>query len=127
MGKMEIFFTPRKRKHSLQNYCTHFDIDSNQTDCFYNSPGAVNEYAINQAATIYPNPTTGKVNVEFQSQLTASGAIAVYNIFGQCVETFAVNASAIELDLSKYKSGIYLIEIINQDHKIIGHGKVIKY
>jgi Zn-dependent metalloprotease len=73
--------------------------------------------------TIFPNPTTGKITVQSNSEITT---LELYNVNGQLMKkqnTGQKNNS--ELDLSFYQSGIYILKITLADKKILTR-KIVK-
>lgn len=69
---------------------------------------------------IYPNPTAGKLTIEFPG--TFSGKITISAISGKKVLEKEVTAQKCNFDLSDKKAGIYLIQIdsdTNSWHRII--------
>ncbi|BDS15227.1 T9SS type A sorting domain-containing protein [Aureispira anguillae] len=73
---------------------------------------------------IYPNPTSGVVNVQFEDIKSAS-TIQVFNSLGQMILQKEVKGQVTtEVDLGKYNSGIYTIQIVTGNEKRIE--KVIK-
>ena len=73
-------------------------------------PVTIGSYELN--ATVYPNPTTGVVNIE---GATLNADIAVFDMFGKQLMTGKVASERTELDLSGLASGIYIIRIANAD------------
>jgi|GEM_PF-1031021 len=58
---------------------------------------------------IYPNPTTGLVNIE-----GAEGAqVLVYNMIGEVVYSVANTTATTSMDLSSLQSGNYIVKVIN--------------
>ncbi len=73
--------------------------------------------------TIFPNPTTGKIMVQSNSEIAA---LELYNVNGQLVKKQnAAQKNNSELDLSFYQSGIYILKIILTDKKILTR-KIVK-
>ena len=78
----------------------------------------VNSYLTNGIAetddmsfVIYPNPSTGMVNVKCNE----TGQINVFNAFGQLLLTQSTNGNGQEvIDISHFSSGIYLVQLINE-------------
>ena len=58
---------------------------------------------------IYPNPTTGIINIEGINQ---ESVILIYNSFGEQVFNYKLNGTA-KIDLSENPKGIYIIKISN--------------
>jgi hypothetical protein len=69
---------------------------------------------------IYPNPTSGKLTIEFSD--TFSGKITISDVAGKIVVEKEISAQKCSFDLSDKKAGIYFIQIdsdANYRHKII--------
>jgi PKD repeat protein len=76
----------------------------------------------NQLYRIYPNPTSGKLSIQFGNQITKNTEINVIDITGKIVykETIStLNPSqTMEIDLSKLGSGVYHIQLKNKSQLI---------
>ena len=74
--------------------------------------GAVN-------ASVYPNPTSGKINIEFTSSAKADHTIRITDLAGRVVVVKEVNAAAgtnvVSLDLTEQGAGMYLVHITDQN------------
>jgi len=63
---------------------------------------------------IYPNPTTGELNLDLSSYVNRAVRLELYDAEGKAVKVIeieAVEANAERLDLSQYQSGLYLIRV----------------
>lgn len=88
---------------------------------FVASPGAIvgmNDPVEFTDITVYPNPTTGKVNIDMSLKKPGDVKVMVYNSVGQVVaksshKNFA--AGVIDFDLSSVAKGIYNVCIITND------------
>jgi DNA-binding beta-propeller fold protein YncE len=67
---------------------------------------------------LYPNPTTGMLQVDNFKE----GTLYVYNALGQLI----IQQSKSLIDLSKHANGIYHIRAYNQAEELIGIGRVVK-
>jgi len=67
---------------------------------------------------IYPNPTTGLLNVEVEDGLT----IDIYNVLGEIILTTKNS----RIDISTYQDGIYFVLIKDDNGETIIHEKIIK-
>lgn len=65
----------------------------------------------NNNANIYPNPTSGNMQIESKGMRE----ISVFMPNGQCLENIIVNEDVYALDMSRYKSGVYYLRITNSD------------
>ncbi len=65
---------------------------------------------------VFPNPTTGKVNLLASFDQTTELTIAVYDLLGKVIYTKRVNSISIneQLDLSGQSAGIYLLNITTE-------------
>jgi len=65
---------------------------------------------------VYPNPVKDFVTIDIQSKISGSVQVSLYNILGTEVKKWDSNnlrqgAQNIKLDLSLYKSGVYILRI----------------
>lgn len=79
------------------------------------------EYTPMQNLKIYPNPTTNHVYVEMGANWEnfKSKYVLVYDLHGKCVLRQSVTDTSIQIDMSNYPSGFYLIRIGNSVGKVI--------
>lgn len=75
---------------------------------------------------VYPNPTTGILNLRFNSITNSNVKILVYNLFGKVFYQQAnpTDEMEIQLDLSLLPNGIYLLKVEN-DPKILSYKIII--
>ena len=64
--------------------------------------------------SVYPNPTSGMVNIKAE----AMQQITVVNMMGQIVMTQNVDADEVTIDMSMFRSGMYLVNIITEKGNI---------
>ncbi len=79
----------------------------------------------NKEYLLYPNPVDDKLHVEFISDLLPKSVI-LYNVQGQTLEKYEVSAKKCSLDLSNYYSGIYFLQILFPDGKIVNEKIIIR-
>ena len=74
---------------------------------------------------LYPNPTTGIINVRTESPINWDVDITVMDVYGHIVKTFRLEylVDAIELDLTDVANGMYLLKI--EDKK--GRSNMIRF
>ena len=76
--------------------------------------------------TLYPNPTTGVVTVRLSPETcTLNPEIRVFDIYGRRLQMMAVTDETIQINLSNYATGIYIIKLVNGG-KGVATGKVVK-
>ncbi|MFD1015797.1 T9SS type A sorting domain-containing protein [Winogradskyella rapida] len=64
------------------------------------------------ALAVYPNPTKDVLNIDYRSDLTG---VTVYNIVGQEVLRKNIEASQLQLDLSEFTSGVYIVKLFSEE------------
>ncbi|HAQ18239.1 MAG TPA: hypothetical protein DCR40_03280 [Prolixibacteraceae bacterium] len=74
---------------------------------------------------VYPNPVKDFVTIDIQSKISGAVQVNLYNILGSEVKKWDSNqlhqgAQKLKLDLSIYKSGVYIL-------KISGSGQVYSH
>ncbi|MBN2165448.1 MAG: autotransporter-associated beta strand repeat-containing protein [Marinilabiliaceae bacterium] len=73
------------------------------------------ENSLREGLRVYPNPTSGILNIELAS-VTKSYTVQVVSLQGVLLESTVISGlSQFSIDMSKYEKGIYLVKIINQD------------
>jgi PKD repeat protein len=90
----------------------------NASGCLSEScnPVTINLVSVNDinanGLNVYPNPSTGTVNVEF-AQPVANATINVFNLLGGLVSsTENVNGNSTSLNLNALAEGVYMIKVI---------------
>jgi hypothetical protein len=66
---------------------------------------------INQQITVYPNPATSTVSVQFTDDAIIGSSLEVYNQVGQIVITAQVNELLMQLNVSSLGKGMYYIKV----------------
>ena len=64
----------------------------------------------NESISIYPNPTTGNVNVAAPGM----NHITVFNAMGQMVMDMPVSTNSQVLDMSQYQAGVYMVRVASE-------------
>lgn len=76
------------------------------------TPAGINEELM--SFNLFPNPANDNVKIAFQEAF--AGDVLLYNINGQVVASFPVNASSklISIDLTSVEQGVYFVRIQNE-------------
>jgi len=79
-------------------------------------PSVLNDNSFSDKIIIYPNPTTGLLEISVTLPTEGDYKIEVYNPLGELVEAMSKSriGDKIRLDLSDYVAGIYLIKLSNK-------------
>lgn len=70
---------------------------------------------LEQTLKIYPNPTSGLLNIQGEGLTN----IEVYNAVGQCVMNQEVNGNAIQINTESLNAGIYFLRIVANDGSML--------
>lgn len=89
-------------------------------------PLGIDDNRMGLSFSLYPNPSTGRFFIDFDSQKEKANSIIVYNSLGNAVRTIQVDKTytPIEINLGNNAVGIYFITIYSKE-KIIGTRKVV--
>lgn len=75
--------------------------------CISDSEGtSTGEERVKTPIRLYPNPANDRITVELSSGITA---IKLYNSVGQCLGSHTVLGKTLEIELSHYPSGFYMV------------------
>ena len=90
---------------------------------------SVTEMEIVQLTEIYPNPTTGVINIDVEMMADGDVTVKLFNITGKQIDMLSNNSlvegfSTIQYDLTKFPKGIYMIEVNSENSRKVS--KVIK-
>ena len=77
--------------------------------------------------TVYPNPTTGMVNVQFSMNNVQleNVDIQIFDVYGKRLQIVSVTDETTQIDLSSYAPGVYLIQMVG-DGRVMGVRKVVR-
>lgn len=76
----------------------------------------ISEYEA-EKLVLYPNPTSGIVNVEFEmgNEQWKDAEIQIFDMYGKLLHTEPANDSTIQTDMSPFADGVYTFRIKTQD------------
>lgn len=79
--------------------------------------------AVQQVATLYPNPTTGRFTLSFTKPLDKA-LVTIVDAAGRTVQQGHYSGRTVEFDLSKVAGGLYVLQILDGSNVITQ--KVVK-
>ena len=88
----------------------------------YRGTVAVDENQIDNNVKVYPNPTSGTLNIESVSNIKE---LHVYSIYGSLVSVVKVNSKQQSVDVSNYATGTYMVQL-HTDTGVITKRVIIK-
>jgi len=89
----------------------------------------IDEYDFAASMTVYPNPTTGILNIQIANLGTPISEFLLYDIYGKLVDkVWLQNSDSTEtaqIDLAELSNGIYFVKAV-ADGKVVAVRKVVK-
>ena len=81
----------------------------------------------NNLLTLYPNPTHDIVNVQctMNNGQWENAEIRVFDMYGRLLQTVPAGKQTVQIDLSHYATGVYLIQLVNNGN-VMAVRKVVK-
>lgn len=87
-------------------------------NCAGSGASNVLEKKIIKKITVFPNPTSGKITIQFDAKFSFSFQIEIYSINGQKVFSTILQDSFNKIDLSKLEKGMYFIRLTKENEII---------
>jgi hypothetical protein len=106
-------FDPNVAKWIIFLY--HNDIQNAQIDSYGNSPQVL----------LFPNPSTGMVNLNQETVISNIQDYRIYNSLGKLVDRGRFSSETYQLDLSHLNSGLYLFYLSDEKKRPIAVEKLI--
>ncbi|HIA06597.1 MAG TPA: T9SS type A sorting domain-containing protein, partial [Flavobacteriales bacterium] len=83
---------------------------------------SVQEFALEIDIVVYPNPSTGEVNIRFANTKDKELSITVYDLSGKLIHEDVMrekHTDVFTMDLSQHKNGIYFIRVIDENSNVV--------
>jgi hypothetical protein len=74
---------------------------------------------------IFPNPTSGILNIDLENINERNSKIQITNVMGQIIISENINSKHLSFNMQNFSAGIYFVKIIENDH-IIATQKIVK-
>lgn len=84
--------------------------------------GINTDFAYHNEVNIFPNPTKGIINIDPKE----NSKCEIYTMQGLLVKSMVVLEYSSQVDISNLPKGMYLLNLLNQDGKLISSNKIIK-
>ena len=84
-----------------------------------------NDTGVNEIANstkLYPNPTSGKVSIESEGMTY----VAIFNAMGQLMYGADVDTDKLDVDMTQFPAGAYLVRIVTNQGMCVKHLNVIR-
>ena len=100
--------------YTVRTHCSNGESANSDWICV---TGGVNDVEENTAdmVEVYPNPSTGYVTIKAEDMNT----ISVFNLEGQKLMSYNVNANSEILDFSNFGAGVYMVQVITNNGSVV--------
>ncbi|MDL2262024.1 T9SS type A sorting domain-containing protein [Bacteroidales bacterium OttesenSCG-928-I21] len=118
-GKMSYHWTSNGTYERSQLKTWLDPINSGATTCEYldpNTGSSTCSQSSNSKFSIFPNPNFGTFYVYSE---TATGLINIYDELGKTIKTIQIKSYKEQIDISRQKPGVYIVEILNEDKAFV--------
>lgn len=106
LGNFNISYFERNARSAVATFAT----------LAYNKSGNQSINEIIEYTLVCPNPTNGNAFMKFSQALTSDIIIQISNVFGEIINSNCYqNVDQIEVDLSNYSSGMYIIKLVSTE------------
>ena len=89
----------------------------------------IDNYDFAASMTVYPNPTTGILNVQITNFNTPISEFLTYDVYGKLVDKirtqYDIATETTQIDMSQLSNGIYFVKAV-ADGKVVAVRKVVK-
>lgn len=92
----------------------YVDYDSNSIHKMTDIDVGIEEYSLEDAVTIYPNPVINNVNIVLKEFLVSDVNIEITDITGKIIYKSSIDGLSNKVNTESWISGIYIIHISNQ-------------
>jgi hypothetical protein len=112
-------------KYSI--YCSYITINQMLKSIETKPENAVKPELLSEIK-IYPNPTSGKINININSEIEKTFKLSLFSIQGALIKELLINSGYNEIDAEDLVNGVYLIKIIdNENGAIIKSSLIVKH
>jgi len=89
----------------------------------------IDDYDFAASMTVYPNPTTGILNVQITNFDNPISEFLMYDVYGKLVDKvrtpYDISTETTQIDMSQLSNGIYFVKAV-ADGKVVAVRKVVK-
>jgi hypothetical protein len=75
---------------------------------------------------IFPNPAQESVMIDLERYSAEAHSLAIYSIDGRLIHLLRVNTNRVELDLSDYANGAYILNLLDISGNSIAQSKLVR-
>lgn len=95
---------------SIKGYIENVGYQSESKSVYMTFVGIANINEV-ESLKIYPNPTTGQINIEIPEEINGNVTVDIYSLTGAKLNSQKVNKDNGRLDISNLNNGIYLLRM----------------
>ena len=65
--------------------------------------------------SMYPNPSNGDVNLDFDSEVDESSTVKIFTVQGKLMESFMPKGNKLKFSTDQYEPGLYLVQLYKNE------------
>ncbi len=73
---------------------------------------------VSKGVTMYPNPAINTLKIDFDNSIASK--VSIHDVLGREVFTAHNNTKNLEINVSNWNSGVYLVKLISNDYTVFG-------
>ena len=110
----DLFYSDAALVNGVYNYCVTALYDNGESVqvCTIASINVGIKEQANQAVSVYPNPSTGLLNIDSNTPFTS---VQILNFAGQVVYSNEYNGYHMQIITSSFEAGMYLVRVQTKD------------
>jgi hypothetical protein len=86
---------------------------------------SVNEIPVDDEISFFPNPFAESFVIQLNNQDYSMITIEILSMNGQLLTSFQATNQQIEINLSAFENGVYLVRL-TFENQVIAHNKIVK-
>ena len=100
--------------------------ESGRPEQLNNSDGLTSVSGMVSYVSVFPNPTTGELTVDYRNELEEEANIELRDLLGRQIYTnFIDSGSKHQIDLSGFDNGVYILTLKNRE-ALLYRSKILK-
>jgi len=85
------------------------------------------DYSVSRSPlTIFPNPASESVTIDLEGYSASANTLAIYSIDGRLIRSVRTNSNRLEVNLSDYAKGAYILNLLDISGNSIAQSKLIR-
>lgn len=79
----------------------------------------IDDVNLDNAVLLFPNPATSYIEIRLQNNALNNATMEIYDVYGRKVATQTMNNNSLQVNISDYSAGMYLVRIFNENGVVV--------